>query len=240
MHLVDHLFLLLLFAVQPIHGALAYRRYIARIEAGEPPNRVRLYVQTLVLQWMALAVLGLTWFLLGRPGADLGFVVPAGSNFSIGAAALVIVTAFLIYSWRGAASMNDVARAKHKASFGKLVHFLPHSNRDYRYFVGVSMTAGVVEEILYRGFAFWYLLQFIPIWAAVIASAVIFGLGHSYQGVGGVVRVTLIGLAFGIFYVFTGSIWLPILAHAILDVLQGATILEILRKSDNLAEPLSA
>jgi membrane protease YdiL (CAAX protease family) len=50
-------------------------------------------------------------------------------------------------------------------------------------------------------------------------------------------RVTLIGLAFGAYYVFTGSIWLPMLAHAVLDIVQGASILEVLRKSD--AQPVA-
>ena len=56
-----------------------------------------------------------------------------------------------------------------------------------------------------------------------------------FQGAAGVVRVTLIGLAFGIFYVVTGSIWLPMLAHAVLDIVQGATILAILRSKDDAA-----
>ena len=60
-----------------------------------------------------------------------------------------------------------------------------------------------------------------PMWAVVVVSSVAFGLGHSYQGAGGMVRVTLIGLVFGALYVFTGSIWIPIVAHVILDVLQG-------------------
>jgi len=236
MHLVDHLFVLLLFVVQPIHGTLAYERYIARIEAGQSANRVRLYLQTLALQWVALAVLGSAWVLLGRPAEDLGFVVPGGNSFLIGAGVVAAMTALLIHNWRSAFRMSDEVRDKQKVSLGKLVHFLPQSNRDFQHFVGVSITAGIVEEILYRGFAFWYLTQVMPLWAAIIVSALAFGIGHSYQGIGGVVRVTLLGLAFGVFYVFTGSIWLPMLAHAILDILQGAMILEILRDEDS-AEP---
>ena len=66
-------------------------------------------------------------------------------------------------------------------------------------------------------------------WAVVGVSALVFGLGHSYQGFGGIVRVTLVGIVFGGYYLLTGSIWLPILAHALLDILQGATLLEYLK-----------
>lgn len=53
-------------------------------------------------------------------------------------------------------------------------------------------------------------------------------------------RVGLLGLVFGAFYMVIGSIWLPIIAHALLDILQGAAIHEILRddKSELEAGPI--
>ena len=230
MHIVDHIFVLLLFVVQPIHGAITYRRYVARIEAGAPSDRVHMYKQTFALEWIALAVLATAWYVLGRPAAELGFVSPQGSGFLIGVGILILTTALLFYQWRSARSASNDDKAKQVEALGSLVHFLPQNNRDYRHFVGLSITAGIVEEILYRGFAIWYLAQLMPVWGAIVVSSIVFGLGHSYQGAGGIARVTLIGLAFGAFYVFTGSIWLPMLAHAILDILQGATILEVLRR----------
>jgi membrane protease YdiL (CAAX protease family) len=134
--------------------------------------------------------------------------------------------------------MTQDEKDKQIESFGDLVYIMPRTARDFRHFVAVSITAGIVEEVVYRAFVFWYLAQILPIWAVIVVSSVAFGLAHSYQGIGGMVRVFLIGLAFGIFYVVTGSIWLPMLAHAILDIVQGASIKEVLRQDDNLeAEP---
>jgi membrane protease YdiL (CAAX protease family) len=239
MHFVDHIFILLLFVVQPIYGTLSYRRYIARVKAGEPADRARIYLETLAIEWIALAVLGAAWYLLGRPAAALGLVPPGGNSFWIGVAVLVVLTGFLIYSWRSAFAMTQEQKDKQVNTLGDLVHVLPQSHREYRHFVAISITAGIVEEILYRGFVFWYLAQVMPIWAVIAVSSIVFGIGHTYQGAGGVVRVTGIGIAFGIFYVLTGSIWLPILAHAIFDVLQGASIMEMLRRNDDL-EPQPA
>lgn len=228
MHIVDHIFMLLLFIAMPIHGAWAYRRYVARIEAGEAPNRVRLYKETLALEWVGFAVLMATWYWLGRPIADLGFVPPEGNAFWIGVGVLALATAYLIYSWRATIKMSNDERDKQIDALGSLVHFLPRDKRDYRYFFGLSITAGIVEETIYRGFVIWYLTLFMPVWAAVIISSIAFGLGHTYQGTNGVVRVAVIGLVFGAFYVLTGSIWLAIVGHAILDILQGALLLELL------------
>jgi len=229
MHIVDHLFVLLLFIAQPIYGALSYRRYLRKIQAGEPANTIKLYRETLILEWLALAALATAWYFLGRPAADLGFVTPAGISFYVGVVLLVLFCGFLAYSWRSAKQMTDDKRVKQAEALGDLVHFLPRNQRDYRYFFGLSVTAGIVEEIIYRGFVIWYLAQFMPLWGAVIVSSIFFGLGHSYQGAAGIVRTGLVGLGFGVFYVFTGSIWLPIIGHALIDILQGKTIVEILR-----------
>ena len=78
MHLIDHIFILVLFVVQPIYGALDSRRYIARIDAGRPADRVRFYVETAIVEWVFLAALVIAWFTLGRPAADLGFVTLDG------------------------------------------------------------------------------------------------------------------------------------------------------------------
>lgn len=227
---VDHLFIVLLVVVQPIHGAATYRRYVRQIEAGMPADRVALYRQTLVLEWAALAVLALAWWLFGRAVTELGLSVPGGVGFWIGCGLVLAGTVTLAWFWRKATAMSEQERARQLDSLGNLVHFLPRPGREYRYFFGLSVTAGVVEEIVYRGFMLWYLSHFMPLWAAVLLSSVAFGLGHSYQGSAGGVRTGLVGLAFAVLYVTSGSIWLPILAHALLDILQGAFIVEMFRK----------
>lgn len=237
MQLVDHIFILLLFVVQPINGVFEARYYEAREKAGKPLNRVRFYQLTAVVEWVFLAVLIAAWLTYSRPIADLGFAAPGGPGFWIGAALLVLLTGYLLYTWQYAKRASATEKAKQVESFGKVVKYLPHTSRELRSFFGVSITAGIVEEIVYRGFVLWYLAQVMPLWLAVVVSSLAFGLGHSYQGVNGALRSGLIGLAFGIFYVVTGSIWLPIVAHALIDVLQGAAIREILRADVGALEP---
>lgn len=229
MALVDHLMIVLLFVVQPIQGAYAYRRYVARIEAGAPPALVKQYRITLLVEWAALAALMIAWFALDRPLGALGFASPGGTGVYVGLLLLLAMTVYLVFAWRRASAATPDERAKFAASLGNLRHFMPHDRRTYRTFFWLSITAGIVEEILYRGFVFWYLGQFLPVWAVVLVSALAFGVGHSYQGASGIVRVTLVGIVFGGYYLLTGSIWLPIVAHAVLDILQGAMLLEYLR-----------
>jgi membrane protease YdiL (CAAX protease family) len=50
-------------------------------------------------------------------------------------------------------------------------------------------------------------------------------------------RAGLVGFAFALFYVGTGSIWLPIVAHALLDILQGVALYELLRRRNDELKP---
>jgi hypothetical protein len=240
MQLVDHIFILLIFVVLPIYSAIDTRLYLARIEAGQPANRVRFYVETSIMQWVFLVAVGIAWWILGRPITDLGFKNLEGLELWGGTAVLVVIIGMLVYGWQTTKRASDQEKMKQVNGLGRMVNFLPHTSRDLRYFFGVSITAGIVEEIVYRGFVLWYLGSFMPLWVAVVVSSIGFGLVHSYLGASGAVRAGLLGLGFAIFYVLTGSIWLPILAHIALDMLQGLIAVELLRKDDDAAaEPLS-
>jgi membrane protease YdiL (CAAX protease family) len=237
MTLFDHFLILLLFLVQPIYGWLDFRRYLKKIAAGEPADRPKLYRETLVLEWVFLAVLLAGFFGLSRDLSTLGFVSAGGTGFWICAALLAGGSIAMILSTKSTRQLSQSARDKQRAALGDLGHFLPQNDRDLASFYRVSVTAGIVEEIVFRGFVLWYLSFFMPLWPAVLVSSVAFGLAHSYQGISGMIRVSLIGLAFGALFVFSGSIWLPIVGHILVDVLQGRQLREIYRDVD---EPAAA
>jgi hypothetical protein len=125
--------------------------------------------------------------------------------------------------------------------FGRLELLIPHNGSELRHFYGVSLSAGVVEEALWRGFLMWYLTQVFPVWAAAAISAVGFGLAHAYQGTQQIPRITLVGAFFAYLYVLSGTIWLPMLLHAATDVLQGRLAYEIARRRrDNDTQAVSS
>lgn len=237
MTIFDHFLMIMLFVVQPITGWLSYRSYVKKIAAGEPADRLKLYRTTALTEWGFLTVLLVGWMVLARPLTALGFVVPGGLGFWIVAGAIAVGSVVMIRSVKGVKRLPQARREKYRTSFGDLGHFLPRNRRELHSFYRLSFTAGIVEEIVFRGFVLWYLAAYMPLWTAVLISSIAFGFNHSYQGVGGMARTGLVGLAFGALYVFSGSIWLPIIAHIIFDVVQGKQIREIYRDVD---EPQSA
>ena len=54
---------------------------------------------------------------------------------------------------------------------------------------------------------------------AVFLSAVFFSLGHGYEGTAGVVSVAMIGVIFGLIYIWRKSLIAPITMHFLLDFL---------------------
>lgn len=231
MHFVDHLVVMALAALIPWYAWRAQRALAARIRRGERPDRPRLYLHTSIEQWSVLAVLAVLWSLLGRPVTALGFVAPTGSGFWIGAGIASAVLVYLAFVWRKVKSMSAADKAKQVAAMGDLAALLPQNRRDLKAFTVLSFTAGIVEEIVFRGYLFWYFLPLLPAWAVVIVTGLLFGLGHIYQGSNNALRIAAIGIAIGALYLVTGSLWVPIVLHILADVMQGVTIVELHRGS---------
>ena len=58
----------------------------------------------------------------------------------------------------------------------------------------------------------------IALFATRLIASVLFGVGHVYQGVSGVVAAALGGLVYGSLYLWTGrNLWAPIIAHGVFD-----------------------
>jgi membrane protease YdiL (CAAX protease family) len=81
----------------------------------------------------------------------------------------------------------------------------------------VSLLAGVGEEALFRGVLQTALLQHLPLWGAVGLTAVAFGLVHwltpTYAAL-----ATLVGAYLGWIYAASGNLLVPIVAHALYDL----------------------
>ncbi len=120
-------------------------------------------------------------------------------------------------------------------ALSRLDFFLPATREERGWFAAVSVTAGICEEILYRGFLVRYFADHqwhIGLTVAVIICGVCFGMAHTYQGVGGMISTGLMGIIMTLFFFATGSLFLPMLMHAFLDL----NVLLLLRRGDLPAE----
>jgi membrane protease YdiL (CAAX protease family) len=82
----------------------------------------------------------------------------------------------------------------------------------------MMLFVGVYEELAARGFLLARFRVALPGTALpVVGSALLFGLGHVYQGWIGVAQTTLLGVILAAYTLRWGTLWPAILAHAVLN-----------------------
>jgi len=240
MLLIDHLLAFTLIVIMPVSGYISYQRLMRRADAGESIDRIKLYMQTIALQWSVFIAAMAIWFYQARSTDALGFGLTFDSRFLIGLALTIGAVILLLRQIRQAKNASPEEISKFRGQLGRLEIMLPRNGNELRRFNGLALTAGIVEETLWRGFIIWYFSLFFPIWAAVLLSVIAFGTAHAYQGIGNLPKVTLMGAALTGLYMLTGSLWLPIILHAAVDILQGRLVYEIMRRSDHDTTPETA
>ena len=107
------------------------------------------------------------------------------------------------------------------AALKSFSYFFPATWTERRWWVFVCITAGVCEETLFRGFLLHYLHVFpwtLNLTLALLISSVIFGFNHLYEGAGGVAGAVIVGFLFGLLFLLTGNLLLPIILHGVIDL----------------------
>ncbi|WP_340678946.1 CPBP family intramembrane glutamic endopeptidase [Paraglaciecola sp.] len=105
-----------------------------------------------------------------------------------------------------------------------LVHnwMMPADTQELRWFtLGVSFSAGICEELLFRGFLLSTLTEVTGIVGSIVFTSVMFGLCHVYQGWSNVFRTSVLGLIICTVYLLSDSILIAIALHALLDIYGG-------------------
>jgi membrane protease YdiL (CAAX protease family) len=83
--------------------------------------------------------------------------------------------------------------------------------------------AAFIEEMVFRGYLLNRLVDLFGkegtgVALALIVQAILFGLGHTYQDITGVLDTALAGLVIGLIYLGSRkNLWLPIIVHGIID-----------------------
>jgi membrane protease YdiL (CAAX protease family) len=208
-----------LFLALTVCGALFQQE--ARSEPGRllrHPPVVRLYLSVIAMEW------GLFFYVwkggLRRSGTKLRELIggrwQSPKDVAVDASlALGLWTVWTIVErgwdrWFGPA---------HAAS---IQAFLPQRAGEILLWVGVSVSAGICEEVVFRGY---FQRQFEVFtrsqWSALFLQAALFGISHGYQGLEACVKITLFGALYGLLALWRGSLRPGMIAHAGSDILSG-------------------
>jgi len=216
---------------EPVVGQVLHRRFESRLRS-DPGARRSFYRRLLVLEW-GLAVLALVIW-LAAPGVDaaaVGLVWPQQWPGPVTWLLVAAVVVFVLASTRALRSgaLLEMAAPARRPGEGRhaeppghaAVAVLPRTAGERRLFTVVGVTAGVCEEWLYRGFFLAVAAAAAggpPPWLLVLVAGVAFGLAHAYQGRAGIVSTGLLGGGMAAIYLQTGSLLLPVVLHALIDL----------------------
>jgi membrane protease YdiL (CAAX protease family) len=99
---------------------------------------------------------------------------------------------------------------------------LPQRALEITLWIGVCVSAGFCEELVFRGY---FQKQFEAFthsrWIALFLQAVLFGISHGYQGIEACVKIACYGALFGLLAVWRGSLRPGMMAHAWSDIFSG-------------------
>lgn len=228
--LLDHAIVLGLLVLLPLNQHLG-RDLLRAMGSWSTEERVRFYHRMAILQWSLTLGLLAYWWSRGRSWRELGF----GADFAPGVLAGGLLAggalaAFRFYHHRQLADGGRRARLRHRMD--RIAPFLPRTRAGLPAFDRLSVTAGICEEILFRGFLIWYAGAWLGtsppgLAAAVILTSLLFAFVHLYQGIAGMLTVAAVGLLQGTIFVLSGSLWIPMLLHALVDALAGRLSLRL-------------
>jgi membrane protease YdiL (CAAX protease family) len=206
----------------PYYAARSYRRFVRRIRAGEAGVRLAEYRMTMAVQWLLTALALLIWWQSGRGWEALGFAFPSGPPLRIGAGFTAAGLALFAVQWLAIRRAGGAALDSVRAQLEPVKELLPRSDAEYRGFQALALTAGTCEEVLYRGFLVWYAAAFVGVWPAVFVAGAVFGVAHFYQGVRGMIKIGLLGVAAAALFVASGSLLWSMILHVAMDLQGGA------------------
>lgn len=98
----------------------------------------------------------------------------------------------------------------------------PASLAEAALWIALSISAGICEEFVFRGY---FQQQFARatgrVWVGVAVSALLFGGAHGYEGVAGMLMITVYGALFSVLAIKRGSLRAGMIAHGWHDSITG-------------------
>jgi membrane protease YdiL (CAAX protease family) len=185
------------------------------------PSRAALYGSAFTTH--AILVLGIAatvWlddvWLFPPFGLDRGRVLLALAALAIGL--LLLMERFRV--------ANPLARERMRL-------VAPATRGEYLAFCGIAVSAGIAEQLAYRGVLFSFLLWYTGSHiAAALLAAVPFGLVHLFQGWRTAAIVGVIAVRDQILVVLTGTLVYAIAIHIIHDIIAGTVLMRRARRED--------
>ena len=184
---------------------------------GRHSQAIHIYLAAILMDW---ALLYYCWVGVHRRGGNLKTLSGGRwTSWKSLATDVGIAVPFWVL-WEGAA--YGVHWLLGPSSARSVDSLLPHSLLEILIWIATSMTAGICEEMVFRGYVqrqFHALTGSVVM--AVLGQWLVFGLVHSYQGWKNVIVICVLGVLFGILAAWRRNLRTNMMVHAWADIWSG-------------------
>jgi membrane protease YdiL (CAAX protease family) len=228
---LDHVFFFLMIAVSPLVDLFWLYPWLRRASAaGVPGVRSRAYFWAILGQWVGTACVLALWVGHARPWIALR--LGAGSPLGLGIGlALVTACVVLLGLQRRAIFAKPERLDIVLRQIGNAGPLLPRTPGELGGFMLLSITAGICEELLYRGYVIWYLNAWTGLAGAVVISSILFGAGHLYLDRRSALKAGIVGAVMAGIVILSGSLWPAMILHAAIDMNSGSLTFRALTRA---------
>jgi membrane protease YdiL (CAAX protease family) len=219
---LDLLYVALFAVAWPLYGYYVdWPAFLRRLQEAPRQARLREYATTAGEQWLHA----------GRPWPALGLQAPAGWRLWAPAGLVTLLVAMQARQVRQLARQAPL-RGRLRKQLVSIEALLPHTTGELSLFLALSLTAGLCEEFLFRGYVIWALAPWLGFWGAAALGVVVFGFAHVYQGRGAMVRTGLVGAVMTGVLVTTQSLFPAMALHTLIDAGSGILTWIALREEE--------
>lgn len=195
-------------------------------------QKKRIYLANSFSLFLMAGVILVVWLLFKRPLTELGF--KSIRNFEDWSwLAIIFILLYIIDT--GIAFTSKENLAKNFDANATKTPFMPTKRHELPLYFLMCFSAGVFEEIIFRGFLvtyFMYLLSDIvsgEMWA-VILPAILFSVAHYYQGSKAVLKIMVLSVLFGYIFILSDSLLVVMILHFIVDAIGGLLTMKYMKK----------
>lgn len=206
---MDTLFVVLVLLFMPIINVILVRKI--KSSSYNDRSKERGYLLIYALYWL----LTLPIIFIGQTN----YISPVYSFNTFWHVLIWLLIAYLVFTVvLPFVLLPFVKTLREKVSENYDAKLYPVTNKQQFMFIGVTITVGICEEIIFRGFLQHYAVSLgLSEIVAFVVISIIFGAGHFMQGMSGVISSTIFGLIMGYLYFVTGSLFVPIIIHILYD-----------------------
>ena len=210
-------------------GVLLLTTLYGHSRAGEAivteAPRIPRYISTMMLEWLLLGAV-----IAGVYHRRVFFLTAFRNRANsvaqcLGLGIVVYILGFMAIAIVGAALY--FTPLFHKRNEAVILAMSPHTPLEFVFWFGVSLSAGVCEELIFRG----YLQQQLTAWtrrpvASIFIAALLFGSVHLYEGLGAILPLAALAVVYG-FVVrhCKGDLRAVIVAHTLQDFIVAFIVL---------------